>query len=84
MFLLLFLAEHNTHASALNNGCGWGAKGADAVEAKSAWASRPQALEQPSPRTAHDAKIGLGHKSCKQNLGNKKVINEEIKSLPFD
>jgi hypothetical protein len=84
MFLLHFLAEHNIHASALNNGCGQASKGSDATQTKSARASRPQALEQPSPRTAHDAKIGLAHKSCKQNLGNKKVTNEEIKALPFD
>ena len=43
-------------------------------QSKSAWASRPQALEQPSPRTAHVAKIGLIGGGCKQNLGNLKVI----------
>src|ERR1700722_17357917 len=43
-------------------------------QSKSAWALRPQALEHPSPRTAHVAKIGLSEGCCKQNLGNLKVI----------
>jgi hypothetical protein len=54
------------------------------LKAKAPGPQRSQALEQPSPRTAHVAKIGLSHGPCKQNLGNKKVINDEAKRLPSD
>src|ERR1700677_713443 len=84
MFLLQPFAEHSilTPHSTLSNGCENRQKGADAPKSKAPGRQQPQALEQPSPRAAHEAKSRLGNRRCKQNLGNYFVISETCNPVP--
>src|SRR5271156_4589873 len=47
-------------------------------KSKSALTLRPEALEQSSPRTAHEGKIRLPPAAWQQNLGNQRVIGGNL------